>query len=176
MKLSDDLIVVHFFYLLADRTFTDCCSHFIIFVFLIFLNFLILDDATRDLFEASISVRENAYAPYSKFLVGAALRDSCGNIHTGCNVENASFAMTTCAERAAIAKAVSNGQRKFVSLAVSAAYEDNDLFVSPCGGCRQNILEFSSKDEEFTVYLVKPDRSKVIETTINSLLPLSFVL
>jgi cytidine deaminase len=137
--------------------------------------FFFQDRKTQDLFEASISVRENAYAPYSKFKVGAALIDSSGKIYTGCNVENASYGLTTCAERSAIAKAVSDGQRKFVSIAVCAAFEDNVNFVAPCGGCRQNINEFRCKDTDIVIYLVKPDRGKILETTIGSLLPLSFM-
>lgn len=93
-----------------------------------------------ELIELARRVRERAYAPYSKFKVGAALLADDGRIFTGCNVENASYGLTICAERAAIFKAVSEGARRFVSIAVVA---DTDDPVSPCGACRQVLWEFA---------------------------------
>jgi len=91
------------------------------------------------LLQAAIAVRENAFARYSKFRVGAALEDSDGHIHTGCNVENATYGLTLCAERLAIFKAISEGKRKFRRIAVAA---DTDVLTPPCGACRQILWEF----------------------------------
>jgi cytidine deaminase len=91
------------------------------------------------LIEAALRVRDNAHAPYSKFRVGAALEDEHGHIHTGCNVENATYGLTMCAERTAIFKAISEGARRFRRMAVVA---DTDVLTPPCGACRQLIWEF----------------------------------
>lgn len=88
---------------------------------------------------AAIQVRENAHAPFSKFKVGAAVQDVDGNVYTGCNVENATYGLTVCAERVAIFKAVSEGARKFVRVAVTA---DTGVLTPPCGACRQILWEF----------------------------------
>ena len=91
------------------------------------------------LIEAALGVRRNAFAPFSKFRVGAALEDLDGRIHTGCNVENATYGLTVCAERVAIFKAISDGERKFDAIAVVT---DTDTLTPPCGACRQLIWEF----------------------------------
>jgi len=91
------------------------------------------------LIAAALAVRENAFAPYSKFKVGAALEDTEGRIHTGCNVENATYGLTVCAERNAVFRAISEGVRKFRRLAVVA---DTDTLTPPCGACRQILWEF----------------------------------
>jgi cytidine deaminase len=83
--------------------------------------------------------RENAYAPFSNFRVGAALRAKSGRVYMGCNVENASYGLTCCAERVAIFKAISEGERGFDAIAVVA---DTDTLTPPCGACRQIIWEF----------------------------------
>src|ERR1035437_2657100 len=88
---------------------------------------------------AAIAVRENAHATFSKFKVGAAVQDDTGRIHTGCNVENATYGLTICAERVAIFKAISEGARKFTRVAVVA---DTDNLTPPCGACRQILWEF----------------------------------
>jgi cytidine deaminase len=90
------------------------------------------------LIEAAKRARENAHAPFSNFRVGAALRAKSGKIYTGCNVENASYGLTCCAERVAIFKAVSEGERGFDAIAVAA---DTDRLTPPCGACRQLIWE-----------------------------------
>ena len=90
-------------------------------------------------------MREQAYAPYSRFRVGAALLTSDGKVYTGCNVENASFGITCCAERTALFKAVSEGKRTFTAIAVVGGADsvpDTDCF--PCGGCRQAAAEISA--------------------------------
>ena len=91
------------------------------------------------LIEAALRARENAHAPFSKFKVGAALEDDLGRIRTGCNVENATYGLTVCAERVAIFKAISEGARKFRRIAVAA---DTDVLTPPCGACRQILWEF----------------------------------
>jgi len=88
---------------------------------------------------AALSARENAHAPFSHFKVGAALEDSFGRIHTGCNVENATYGLTVCAERVAVFKAVSEGARQFRRVAVVA---DTGALTPPCGACRQILWEF----------------------------------
>ncbi len=91
------------------------------------------------LIEAAIRVRENAQATFSHFKVGAAVEDDTGRIHTGCNVENATYGLTVCAERVAIFKAISEGARRFTRVAVVA---DTDTLTPPCGACRQILWEF----------------------------------
>ncbi|GAB6158099.1 cytidine deaminase [Desulfotomaculum varum] len=91
------------------------------------------------LIERAKEARQLAYAPYSKFKVGAALLTKEGHIFTGCNVENASYGLTCCAERTALLKAVSEGYQKFTDIAVVA---DVPTFCSPCGACRQVLAEF----------------------------------
>ena len=91
------------------------------------------------LIEAAKQARENAHAPYSNFRVGAALRSTSGRIFGGCNVENATYGLTICAERVAIFKAISEGERGFSAIAVVT---DTDVPTPPCGACRQLIWEF----------------------------------
>src|ERR1700689_796192 len=91
------------------------------------------------LIAAALAARENAHAQYSKFKVGAAVQDESGRIFTGCNVENATYGLSVCAERVAILKAVSEGAGKFTRVAVVA---DTDILTPPCGACRQILWEF----------------------------------
>ena len=91
------------------------------------------------LIEASLAARLHAHAPYSHFLVGAALEDKDGRVFTGCNVENATYGLSVCAERVAVFKAVSEGVEKFQRIAVAA---DTDVLTPPCGACRQILWEF----------------------------------
>jgi cytidine deaminase len=88
---------------------------------------------------AALEVRLNAHAPFSKFQVGAAVEDESGVIHTGCNVENATYGLTVCAERNAIFKGISTGAKRFRRVAVAA---DTDQLTPPCGACRQILWEF----------------------------------
>lgn len=103
-----------------------------------------------DLTEAALAARRNAHAPFSKFQVGAALRDITGRIHTGCNVENATYGLTVCAERIAVFKAISEGARQFTHIAIAA---DSDVLTPPCGACRQILWEFCGDIE---VTMVNP--------------------
>ena len=91
------------------------------------------------LIEAAINARTKAHAPYSHFLVGAALEAEDGRVFTGCNVENATYGLSLCAERVAVFKAISEGVGKFRRIAVSA---DTDVLTPPCGSCRQILWEF----------------------------------
>lgn len=133
------------------------------------VDFVSLDLATQDFIREGVSARKLAYCPYSKFQVGAALLCSDGTVFTGCNVENASYGISICAERTAIVKAVSSGNKSYKAITVSA--DNGDTFVPPCGACRQFIAEFGL---ETVVYLAKPDLSKVLITSAKHLLPLSF--
>jgi cytidine deaminase len=119
------------------------------------------------LLAAALAVRENAFAPYSKFKVGAALEDESGRIHTGCNVENATYGLTVCAERVAVFKAISEGARKFRRVAVAA---DTDVLTPPCGACRQILWEFCGDVE---IALVNP-REKVERYRLGELFPKPF--
>src|ERR1700757_3953878 len=120
-----------------------------------------------DLLAAALAVRENAFAPYSHFKVGAAIEDSDGRVHTGCNVENATYGLTVCAERVAIFKAISEGVRKFRRVAVAA---DTDLLPPPCGACRQILWEFCGDVE---ILLVNP-RGKIETYHLKDLFPKPF--
>ena len=115
--------------------------------------------------------RENSYSPYSHFRVGAALLTKSGKIYTGCNIENASFSATNCAERTAIFKAVSEGEREFEAIAVVGGREgETAAFCAPCGVCRQVLAEFCSNDCKIIL-----GNEEHFETyTLGQLLPLSF--
>jgi len=112
--------------------------------------------------------REHAYAPYSRFPVGAALMAADGQVFTGCNVENASYGVSNCAERTALFKAVSEGKRRFVALAVVA---DTPGPVTPCGACRQVMAELCPPDMK--VYLANL-KGNLKVTTVGKLLPDAF--
>jgi cytidine deaminase len=94
---------------------------------------------TDALSDAALAARKNAHAPFSQFRVGAALEDSSGRIYTGCNVENATYGLTICAERVAVFKAISEGARQFRRIAIAA---DTGILTPPCGACRQILWEF----------------------------------
>ncbi len=121
------------------------------------------------LIERAIEVRNRAYAPYSKFKVGAAVLTADGQIYTGCNVENASYGLTLCAERAAICSAVSAGKQDIVAVAVAAS-----PLASPCGACRQFIFEFGSEIEVIGVDPEKPEHRQ--RWTSGQLIPDGFRL
>ena len=119
------------------------------------------------LVEAALRVREEAHAPFSNFKVGAAVEDAEGRIHTGCNVENATYGLTICAERLAVFKAISEGARKFTRVAVAA---DTDVLTPPCGACRQILWEFCGDVELMLVNL----RGKMETFRLRDLLPRPF--
>lgn len=121
----------------------------------------------QELADLAIQARNLAYAPYSNFLVGAAVLTESGEIFTGCNVENSSYGLAICAERTAICKSVSEGHRSFKKIAVAAT-----PFATPCGACRQFIVEFGTDIEIICVDANAPNNLKV--WSIDDLIPESF--
>ncbi|HAN05679.1 MAG: cytidine deaminase [Elusimicrobia bacterium GWA2_64_40] len=122
------------------------------------------------LIEAAKDAQKNAYCPYSHYPVGAAVMTESGAIYTGCNVENASYGLAICAERVAIFKAVSAGEKKVMALAVSAKS------AKPCGACRQVIIEFAPKDAPvfYVDWHPKAKTAKITGTRAGRLLPQAF--
>ena len=121
------------------------------------------------LIDSALAARGRAYAPYSNFTVGAALMADDGEIFLGCNVENASYGMTICAERAAVCSAVVAGQQKFRALAIATAGGH-----APCGACRQVLAEFN---EDLAILIINADLpTKVLEVSLKALLPGKFTL
>ena len=123
------------------------------------------------LIKMAISAREAAYAPYSGFRVGAALLAEDGSIYTGCNIENASFGATVCAERVALFKAVSDGKYSFKAIALAGGREAPEA-VTPCGICRQTLAEFC--DASLAVLTASDVGGGFTKTTLGDLLPQSF--
>lgn len=126
-----------------------------------------LKRARSELEAAAIAMMKRAYAPYSRFRVGAALRADSGQIFTGCNVENSSYGLSVCAERVAMSKAVSEGERSFVEIVIATASERPS---PPCGACRQFLSELAPN---LRVVLVTPDGARE-KTTLAALLPKAF--
>lgn len=126
----------------------------------------------KELVRAAFAAMENAYSPYSHCKVGAALLTRDGKVYTGCNVENASYGATNCAERTAFFKAISEGEREFAKIAIVGGVEGvvTNMFM-PCGVCRQVMDEFCDRDFEV---LVAKDRENFEIFTLSQLLPLSF--
>ena len=125
----------------------------------------------QSLMEAAAAAREFSYSPYSGYRVGAALLGKSGKVYGGCNVENAGYTPTNCAERTAIFKAVSEGEREFSAIAViGGSGETVDPACAPCGVCRQVLAEFCSPD--LPVILGSPAHWRVV--TLGELLPLAF--
>lgn len=126
----------------------------------------------QSLIDAAKKVRQNAHAPYSGYHVGAALLDDTGQIHSGCNVENAAFPEGVCAEANAIGAMIASGGKNII--AIAAVGGKNDIEVcTPCGGCRQKIVEFS--DENTRVLLIGDDGG-IERYSVDDLLPSSFRL
>ncbi|KAF2880604.1 hypothetical protein ILUMI_25568 [Ignelater luminosus] len=126
-----------------------------------------LDTETQELLKEAVQARERAYAPYSKFKVGACLLCEDGSKFKGCNVEN-SASGAICAERTAYVKAVSEGNLKFKAIAVTAYQEK--YITTPCGACRQFMSEFGN----VIVYMTKPDLKEVFVSTLDELMPYQF--
>jgi len=124
--------------------------------------------ATDDLLQAALAARSHAHAPYSGFKVGAALRASDGSIHAGCNVENAAFPQGQCAEATAIGVMIANGATRIAEILVVA---DGPETVSPCGGCRQRLVEFA--DPATPVHLAGPEGVRAT-VSLGELLPRAF--
>ena len=134
-----------------------------------------MDDTMTDeeLLEIARQVRANAYCPYSGFRVGAAILDENGDVHAGCNVENAAYSNVSCAEAGAISAMIATGGTRIVTIAVAGGDETSTRACTPCGGCRQRIHEFS--DDE-TRIIVKDDDENWHTYTMADLLPSSFHL
>ncbi|QIG48651.1 cytidine deaminase [Nordella sp. HKS 07] len=125
--------------------------------------------ADGSLIAAAVAARGKAYAPYSRFLVGAAVKDEAGAVHSGCNVENAAYPQGTCAEAGAIAAMVLAGGRRIMEAVVVGAGEG---LVTPCGGCRQKLREFGSAD--LAIHVCDETGRVRKSFTLGELLPASF--
>ncbi len=128
----------------------------------------------KELIKLAFEAREKAYAPYSNFYVGAALLAKNGTVYQGCNIECASFSPTNCAERTALFKAVSEGEREFEAIAVVGSKKgvpDDDMPSAPCGVCRQMLYEFCKADMKV---LIAKSEDEYISTTLGELLPYGF--
>ena len=125
------------------------------------------------LIRAAFVAREYAYAPYSHFKVGAALLTRRGRVFTGCNIESATYTPTCCAERTALVKAVSEGERQFAAIAIVGSMEGhrNTLITSPCGVCRQMLFEFGGPQ---LIVIMAKSETDYEEMTLDQLLPLGF--
>jgi cytidine deaminase len=121
----------------------------------------------KSLAEAAVKAKQNALATYSNFFVGAAALTSNNKVFTGCNIESSSYSLTICAERNAIFKAISEGEREFKAIAVAGDTED---FISPCGACRQIISDLCG---EIDIILVNANGSYIVKKT-SELLPFAF--
>ncbi len=131
------------------------------------------ENVIKELIRRAIEKRKDSYAPYSNFHVAAALLDKNGDIHTGVNVENASYGLCNCAERTAIFSAVEKGVREFEAICIVGAPKGEEIadYCPPCGACRQVMSEFCHKD--FVVMLAKSEDDHK-EFTLGELLPESF--
>lgn len=125
------------------------------------------------LIRQAFAARKFAYTPYSHFQVGAALLTRDGKVYTGCNIENAGYTPTNCAERTALFKAVSEGERAFSAIAIVGSMQGtvNTLVTGPCGVCRQALYEFGGPD--LTVIMAKTEEDYIV-TTLGELLPYGF--
>ncbi len=135
---------------------------------------MISDETIRNLIAQAITARENSYSPYSHYQVGAALLAEDGQIILGCNIENAAYTPTNCAERTAFFKAVSEGIRSFLAIAVvgSPAGEEITQFAYPCGVCRQVMMEFCDP-AEFLIIVAK-SQAEYVCLTLEQFLPNGF--
>ena len=126
-----------------------------------------------ELIREAMKARENAYTPYSHFRVGAALRTAEGKVYRGCNIENAGYTPSNCAERTAIFKAVSEGERNFETIAIVAGKEGEELVPpTPCGVCRQVMMEFCDPKSFRILLATSPEDYEV--WTLEKILPLGF--
>lgn len=127
----------------------------------------------RELIDLAIEARNNAYTPYSDFKVGAALLSKEGKVYKGCNIENAAYTPTNCAERTAFFKAVSEGATDFKAIAIVGGYDKDGLkFCPPCGVCRQVMMEFCESDK-FRILLLDED-DEIKSYLLKDILPFGF--
>ena len=127
----------------------------------------------QKLISAAISARKNSHSPYSGYSVGAAIQTDDGEIFTGCNIENASYGATMCAERTAVFTAIAQGHKKFTAIAIVGGKGKEADMPYPCGMCRQVLSEFCDKDFKIIVARSETDYE---EYTLGELLPHSFLL
>ena len=130
---------------------------------------------TKELIKQALKAREQSYSPYSKFKVGAALATKKGQIYLGCNIENAAYTPCNCAERTAIFKAVSEGEREFTKIAIVGGYEEGEKvsgYAAPCGVCRQVMMEFCNP-KEFIIIIAK-SVEEYQQFTLEELVPMGF--
>lgn len=125
----------------------------------------------QELIARAVEAKQSAYVPYSHFRVGAALLTSGGRIYTGCNVENVSFSATNCAERTAVYKAVSEGEREFTAIAVNG---DRNDYLPPCGICRQVLAEFCDLSSFQVILANNTEDYRIV--TLDKLLPGAFTI
>ena len=126
----------------------------------------------KKLIELAKEARKKAYSPYSHYSVGAALLTKSGKVFTGCNIENATFSPTICAERTAFAKAISEGEREFEAIAIVGGEQDDGSVCYPCGVCRQLMSEFCSGD--FKLFFA--DGDETVEYSFDEIMPHRFYL
>lgn len=122
----------------------------------------------KELINKAIQAREKSYSPYSNFKVGASVMGESGKIYSGCNIENVAYSPTICAERVAIFKAISNGEREIKKIALIGS---TDSFTYPCGVCRQVMIEFASDDFEI---IVAKNIEEYVSYSLDDLMPNSF--
>ena len=127
-----------------------------------------MEDIDNKLADLAKEIAQKAYAPYSKFRVGAALISESGNIYTGCNIENAAYPATICAEDVAVFKAISEGETKIDSIAVACIDAESDSAIFPCGLSRQRLSEFN------TDYVIVVQKDTFIKSTFDEILPFDF--
>ena len=129
--------------------------------------------SNEKLVELALEARNRSYAPYSHFMVGAALLTNDGKVYQGCNIENASFSPTVCAERTAFFKAISEGDREFVKIAVAGSPEGEvDRYAAPCGVCRQVMTEFCDPETFEIIFGISPEKYEV--HLLKEILPYGF--
>ncbi len=128
-----------------------------------------MDYDYKNLMHLAKEASKKSYSPFSRFAVGAAVLAKSGKIYTGCNIENSSFGMTICAERCAIFKAVSEGEREIVAVAI---YSPNADDCNPCGACRQVMYEF--QDDEYGVDIITENMGSLITRKLEEYLPYGF--
>lgn len=127
----------------------------------------------KELIRLALEARERAYVPYSKYMVGAALLTKDGTVYQGCNIENAAYTPTNCAERTAFFKAVSEGEREFAAIAVVGGYPGAPTdYAYPCGVCRQVMMEFCDPKEFRVITAISED--EYIDKTLEEMLPHGF--
>lgn len=127
-----------------------------------------------ELVEIAVKAKQNAYTPYSNFKVGAALVGKSGKVYTGCNVECSSYGMTICAERTALVKAISEGEKEFEKIAVVGGKEDELTYTTPCGACRQFLSDFGNI--EVILGYKENDQMAIKKFMLKELLPENFML